>query len=139
MHLAMRIAILCNDRLAFPALDYVLSTGFTVAVAMPAREHENQMLVQSKCRLANIPFELFSRRDFNTRIVEWLEKHKPDVVLVKTFPFLIPEQALRLPRYGFINFHYAPLPHWRGANPLFWMIRNGATKGGVTVHQMTKE
>src|SRR5689334_15249724 len=117
----MRIAILCNDRLAFPALDYLLSTGFTVAVAMPLREHENQLLVRDKCRKANIPFELFSKKNFHDDIMDWLGRYKPDVVLVKTFPFLIPEKALALPRYGFVNFHYAPLPQWRGSNPLFWM------------------
>lgn len=58
------------------------------------------------------------------------------MVLVKTFPFLIPPAALAIPKHGFINFHYAPLPAWRGANPLFWMLRNGADEGGVTVHEM---
>jgi methionyl-tRNA formyltransferase len=66
-----------------------------------------------------------------------LSEYNPDVVLVKTFPFLVPTEALGLPRYGCINFHYAPLPAWRGSNPLFWMIRNGAKTGGVTIHEMT--
>jgi methionyl-tRNA formyltransferase len=61
------------------------------------------------------------------------------VVLVKTFPFRIPAKALQLPRHGFINFHYAPLPAFRGSNPLFWMIREGVTHGGVAVHRMNEK
>jgi methionyl-tRNA formyltransferase len=57
-------------------------------------------------------------------------------VLVKTFPFRIPASVLKQPKYGFINFHYAPLPKFRGSNPLFWMIKEQVTMGGVTVHQM---
>jgi methionyl-tRNA formyltransferase len=56
-----------------------------------------------------------------------------------TFPFKIPPDALDLPRHGFVNFHYAPLPEWRGSNPLFWMIRNKVTTGGVTVHRMNED
>jgi methionyl-tRNA formyltransferase len=133
----MRIAILCNDRIALPALDYLFSSGLIVAVGMPDRMHETQLVVRNRCHAANIPFTLFTKKDLSIDLQAWLAEYKPDVVLVKTFPFLIPADALALPKYGFINFHYAPLPAWRGANPLFWMLRNRATMGGVSVHEMT--
>ncbi|MDP4261967.1 MAG: formyltransferase family protein [Bacteroidota bacterium] len=133
----MRIAVLCNDRVALPALDYLIGSGLVVAVAMPDRIHETQIVVKNKCVQANIPFQLFNKKNFGTAIVTWLNEYKADTVLVKTFPFLIPAEALAIPEYGFINFHYAPLPGWRGSNPLFWMLRNGAREGGVTVHEMT--
>jgi methionyl-tRNA formyltransferase len=133
----MRIAILCNDRAALPALDYLLGSGLTVAVAMPARLHETQAVVKERCLRMNVPFHLFKKKNFELEIINWLNTCQPDVVLVKTFPFLIPAEALKIPKHGFINFHYAPLPEWRGANPLFWMLRQGETMGGVTVHEMT--
>lgn len=132
----MRIAILCNDRVALPALDYLLGSGQAVAVGMPARDSEMQILVRERCTQSGIPLNLFSKKNFTGQIMQWLSDCEPDVVLVKTFPFLIPAEALNIPSFGFINFHYAPLPAWRGANPLFWMIRNGARTGGVTVHEM---
>jgi len=132
----MRIAILCNDRIALPALDYLLTTGSVVAVGMPDRIHETQIIVKNRCLQANVPFQLFNKKNLEADILNWLQTCKPDVVLVKTFPFLIPVNALKVPAYGFINFHYAPLPAWRGSNPLFWMLRNGETTGGVTVHEM---
>ncbi len=58
------------------------------------------------------------------------------LVLVKTFPWKISSIALKIPKYGFINFHYAPLPEFRGTNPLFWMIKDRVSEGGVTVHKM---
>jgi methionyl-tRNA formyltransferase len=133
----MRVAVLCNDRIALPALDYLLGTGLAVGVGMPARTNEMQLLTKQRCQAANIPFTLFNKKDLVYYLRAWLDDCKPDVVLVKTFPFLIPEEILNVPRYGFINFHYAPLPAWRGSNPLFWMVRNRASQGGVSVHEMT--
>jgi len=133
----MRIALLCNDRIALPALDYLLSTGELVAAGMPVRLSETQPVVRERCRREQIPFRTFEKKHFEAAIHDWLQQCLPDVVLVKTFPWLIPASVLQLPRHGFINFHYAPLPAWRGSNPLFWMLRNQATMAGVTVHEMT--
>ncbi len=44
---------------------------------------------------------------------------------------------LDIPRHGFVNFHYAPLPQYRGSKPLFWMMKDGVKETGVTVHRMT--
>lgn len=134
----MRIAILCNDRIALPALDQLLATGLVVAVGIPQRNQEIRLLIEKPCVQANVPIQGFHKRTVDTDLLGWLTRFRPDVVLVKTFPFLIPAEAIRMPKFGFINFHYAPLPEWRGANPLFWMIRNRATSGAVTVHEMTE-
>lgn len=134
----MRIALLCNDRVALPALDYLLSTGLLVAVGMPDRSSEVQMLVQMRCKNAGVPFSIFSKSALAESLQEWLKEIRADVVLVKTFPFLVPASVLTVPKFGFVNFHYAPLPAFRGPNPLFWMIRNRVPTGGVTVHEMSE-
>lgn len=134
----MRIAILCNDRIAIPALDQLIAAGLVVAAGMPLRMQENRLVVEHRCKRAGIPLEFFSRQNFEQELTGWLQKYRPDVVLVKTFPYLVPASVLSIPTHGFINFHYAPLPEWRGANPLFWMIRNQEPAGGVTVHEMNE-
>jgi methionyl-tRNA formyltransferase len=139
VYLIMRIALLCNDRIALPALDQLLAARLVVALGMPKAAHEINLLVQRKAAAAGVPVQLFTRTNFAAEIMEWLDRVQPDVVLVKTFPYRIPAEAIAKPKYGFINFHYAPLPEWRGSNPLFWMIRNQASIGGVSVHQMDEE
>jgi len=134
----MRIAILCNDRIALPALDFLVSSGLTVAVGMPDRAGETQTLVKNRCVLTSIPFQLISKKTLKDDLLNWMDSNKPDVVFVKTFPWLIPAEVLTIPQYGFINFHYAPLPAWRGSNPLFWMLRNRENMGGVSVHEMSE-
>lgn len=132
----MRIAILCNDRLGIPALQQLVQSGLVKAAATSDRSPEMMMVMQQMSKQANVPSQIFTRKNFESALLSWLDQHKPDVVFVKTFPFRIPASALAIPRHGFINFHYAPLPQFRGSNPLFWMIRNRAPSAGISVHRM---
>lgn len=132
----MRIAVLCNDRLGFPAIHQLLPHRLIVAAGTSDRIPETRMILQQLCAQGGIPLQIFTQKNIESQLMAWLEQHKPDVVLVKTFPYKIPAAALLVPKYGFINFHYAPLPEYRGSNPLFWMIRNGIREGGLTVHRM---
>lgn len=135
----MRIAVLCNDRVAIPAIDQLLSAKLLVAAGMPDHVHETRAVVQNRCDHYKVPFRLFTKKELKEQLMHWLDEYEPDVVLVKTFPFRIPGEVIARPKHGFVNFHYAPLPEWRGSNPLFWMIRNQVTSGGVTVHRMSAE
>lgn len=132
----MRIAVLCNDRLGLPALQQLAQNRLVQAAATADVSPEMVTIMHQLTAQGGVPTQVFSREGFEDALLLWLEKHRPDVVLVKTFPFKIPAAALHIPKYGFINFHYAPLPGFRGPNPLFWMIRNRSPKAGVTIHRM---
>jgi methionyl-tRNA formyltransferase len=132
----MRIAVICNDRLGLPALQQLVQNRLVQAVATSDRSPEMMSIMKLVTQQGGVPSHVFTRKNFDNDLIDWLKKYQPDVVLVKTFPFRIPAAALLIPKYGFINFHYAPLPEYRGSNPLFWMIRNGIRTGGVAVHSM---
>ena len=59
----------------------------------------------------------------------------PDVAVVACFTRRIPPAALAVPRLGFLNLHPSLLPFYRGPQPLFWQLRDGALTG-ATVHYM---
>ncbi|HTF05453.1 MAG TPA: formyltransferase family protein, partial [Bacteroidia bacterium] len=132
----MKIAVLCNDRLALPALRLLIQNKLVVAVGTPNRESEFRAVITELCKQGSVPLQVFAQKEFESSLANWLQQHHPDVVLVKTFPWKIPGVLLTVPAHGFINFHYAPLPEWRGPSPLFWMIRNRAKEIGVSVHRM---
>lgn len=46
---------------------------------------------------------------------------------------------LALPRLGCINVHGALLPRYRGRLPSFWVLANGESETGATVHFMNEE
>jgi methionyl-tRNA formyltransferase len=69
------------------------------------------------------------------RIALLLEPYEPDLVVCCGFPWLIPPEALGVPRLGAINIHPSLLPRWRGPLPVAWAVRSGEDLGS-TVHRM---
>lgn len=135
----MKFLILCNDRLALPAVQELLRSNLVAAVAMTKRQSEVHSIVQMMCASHQVPFIQLDKTSFSLELRAAIMQYQPEAVLVKTFPWKIASELLRLPAKGFVNFHYAPLPEFRGANPLFWMIKEGSKEIGVTVHKMTEE
>ncbi|MCC6684638.1 MAG: hypothetical protein IT247_06175 [Bacteroidia bacterium] len=133
----MKIAILCNSRLAIEAIKYLANTGELLVCGIPDRAHEENEEIAHLCAGLNIPVRCISRDGLQTDMTVMIKEFNLDAVLVFTFPYIIPEKLLRLPAYGFINFHFGILPAYRGADAIFWQIKNRETMGGISIHQMT--
>jgi methionyl-tRNA formyltransferase len=73
------------------------------------------------------------------RIAPLLRPYEPDLALCTGFPWKVPVAALSVPRYGWMNGHPSLLPHYRGASPVSWAIRNGERELGFTFHRMDAE
>ena len=62
-----------------------------------------------------------------------------DVILVAGFRRLIPSNIIQLARSAAVNFHTSLLPKHRGGTPTRWVIRNGESETGITVHELSEE
>jgi methionyl-tRNA formyltransferase len=63
---------------------------------------------------------------------------QPDIVVSMTFPYRIPPEITSVPRYGAVNLHPAPLPKYRGPNPLR-PFYEGYPTIGATLHRTEAE
>jgi len=61
---------------------------------------------------------------------------QPDLIVVACFPWRLPVDLLNLPRLGCINIHPSLLPIGRGPEPVFWTLRRGERRTGVTIHRI---
>jgi methionyl-tRNA formyltransferase len=68
--------------------------------------------------------------------VNWVSSLNPDLIVVNSFPYLLPKALLDIPPLGSINLHGSLLPKYRGANVLQWAIIHGETETGITMHYM---
>jgi methionyl-tRNA formyltransferase len=59
-----------------------------------------------------------------------------DLVVCTGFPWLVPEEALAVPRLGVVNGHPSLLPRYRGPFPIAWAVRNGEAEIGMSYHLM---
>ena len=68
-----------------------------------------------------------------------LEALRPDRVLVSCYPYRVPESLLCSVPSGWFNIHPSLLPDYRGPSPVFWQLRDGRDRIGVTLHRMSSE
>jgi len=69
----------------------------------------------------------------------FVEEMRPDRVLVSCYPYPVPESLLNTVPSGWLNIHPSLLPEYRGPSPLFWQLRDGQDRIGVTLHRMIPE
>lgn len=68
------------------------------------------------------------------RVAPMIAALRPDLIVSFTFPFRIPPEVTSIPRHGAVNLHPAPLPRYRGPNPVR-MIYDGDPELGATLHR----
>ncbi|PQJ09103.1 hypothetical protein CJD36_021260 [Flavipsychrobacter stenotrophus] len=132
----MKIALLCNNKMAFPALQTIAASGHLCGVVTTGRDKEIVAFVGQFCEANDVPCNIISDEDRWIQLSCWLRAIQPDVVFVMTFPWKVPAHLLQVPQLGFINFHYGLLPEMRGADPIFESIRQRRATAGLTVHKM---
>ena len=72
-------------------------------------------------------------------LADVLREARPDVVFAACYPRRIDDDAVAASGAGGFNVHPAVLPAYRGPSPVFWQLRDGCARGGVTVHRVTGE
>ena len=86
-------------------------------------------------RKNNVP--LFCPENVNTG--EWFEKISswaPQVLFSFYYRHLLAGELLAIPPGGAFNLHGSLLPYYRGRCPVNWVLVNGETQTGVTLHRM---
>jgi methionyl-tRNA formyltransferase len=60
---------------------------------------------------------------------------RPDAVVMASFDQIIGARSLAIPVHGWLNIHPSALPEYRGPEPVYWAIADGATESGITLHR----
>jgi len=131
-----RIAILCNNKMAMPALQRMAGTGVLCSIATADKDPEVVHVFGEKAAELRVPYYTISGKNHTDQLHEWLDAVQPDMVFVITFPWRIAASLLAIPKMGFWNFHFGLLPEMRGADPIFESIRQRKQVAGATVHAM---
>lgn len=135
-----RIAVICNaDGLAMPAINYLFTNGFLAGVGVLKKYQKFLQPKLLNIGMAENRIESFDKSDWVQAKSEWLKRIDADVVWVFGFPWKIPSGLLSIPEQGFFNFHFGLFPQYKGADPIFWQIRNKEEKAGFVIHKMTEE
>ncbi len=135
----MRIVVFCNGAFALPSLDELIKRKKLAGIVTGGNPHDGLDRVHMAAGQHGIPVCHVQKKEMKTQLEDCLRQFSPDIVLVFTFPYKIPQQVLSVPAFGFYNFHGSLLPNYAGSHPLFWQIKNQEPYSGVTVHKMDEE
>ena len=112
-----------------------------VGVVTHADDPEERVWFRSLGRLAeSLSVPVLEPESPNTpatvrQVSEWC----PDYIISAYYRKLLGPELLKLPTYAALNLHGSLLPRYRGRAPVNWVLVNGETETGVTLHHMTAE
>ena len=108
------------------------------AVVIPL--HCSEMIEETRLALktTEIPVITVEKNNFEEQAMQAIEKYEVNTGLVVTFSFIIPRSVFSLPVNGFFNVHPGLLPAYRGADPVFYQVKNREKFAGVTVHKINE-
>ena len=142
-----RIAVL-GSRTAFTrqAVDSLCGLGVPpvalIVDAIPPRRTRGPIAVEVRETAAAVAevhgVEVVRAPDPNhPEAIAALERVEPDLLLLACLPHVVRRATRHVARLGALNLHPSGLPRFRGPNPVFWQLRAGIARAGVTVHVAT--
>lgn len=76
----------------------------------------------------------------NKELEKWQQLGQDlDFALLASFGQILSLQVLKIPQYGFLNWHPSCLPKYRGASPMQAVLKDGKASTALSWLEMTKE
>ncbi|MDY7563729.1 bifunctional UDP-4-amino-4-deoxy-L-arabinose formyltransferase/UDP-glucuronic acid oxidase ArnA, partial [Pseudomonas sp. RTC3] len=122
-------------------IEALLNAGYEIAAvfthADDPKENTFYGSVAQLCARKGIP--VHAPEDANHPLwIERISKLNVDYLFSFYYRHLLGEQLLACASKGAFNLHGSLLPHYRGRAPANWVLVNGETETGVTLHRMVK-
>jgi|SRR5215470_15635820 len=141
----MRLVFAGTPEAAVPALDALLASRHEVAAVVtrpdaPAGRGRKVEASPVARRAAAAGIEVLTpARPREEEFLDRLREIGPDCCPVTAYGALLPQAALDIPRYGWVNLHFSVLPAWRGAAPVQHAILHGDDVTGASTFLIVKE
>ncbi len=125
-------------RLALAALDTLERLGVTpVAVVVPGiRSGADVDMVAARTREKSLRLLVQPRRPDLAPLLETVQSLQPDLMLVWSYPMLLPPELTGLAAMGAFNIHSGKLPEYRGGHVMMWALINGERETAATLHRV---
>lgn len=93
--------------------------------------------LRASCRALGLPFHR-SGNVMESETLDFVRSQEPDVI-VSLCHQILKEPLISMAPLGIVNVHPGVLPDFRGIQPYFWELSEGAPQGGATLHLIEDE
>ncbi len=138
----MKVAVFGYHNIGYECLKVLIEAGEQiVAIVTHQDDPGEEIWFQSVAELArthNLP--VYTPSNPNTPpFIDLIRKCAPDLILSFYYRRLLSKELLAIPPLGGINLHGSLLPKYRGRCPVNWVLINGESETGVTLHYMIEK
>jgi methionyl-tRNA formyltransferase len=140
----VRIVVAGTPEVAVPALDALAASGHEIVAVVTRPDATagrgrkvSRSPVGAWADAHDVPV-LQPKRPSEPEFLAELTALAPDCCPVIAYGALVPQAALDIPRYGWVNLHFSVLPAWRGAAPVQHAIMAGDEVTGATVFRLER-
>ena len=134
-----KILLLCGGKFAFKALQSLAFEKYLCGIGIGKGSQTVIDTLENASEDCSVAFESFPTKKSILKMKDWIESVQPDYIFSISFPFLIPEGILSYGPSRFINFHLGPLPQYRGAMPIFEVLKNQEKETAICAHFMNSK
>ena len=135
----MKVLFFGYSQIGYRAVKLLAERGDDVLAVVTHRDdpHENRWYKTPAEAASEHGFRVIYSEDLGSGSVEELaESLAPDLILSVFYRDLLSERVLKAARLAALNLHPSLLPAYRGRAPINWVLVNGETETGVTLHHM---
>ena len=129
----MKIGYFADGPWSHKALELISSSeGLDIVFIVPRFDTQDAVLKgwAEKLGVPFIPTKNVNTQDF----ISTMDDFKPDLLVSMSFNQILKKEIIDYAPKGFVNCHAGALPFYRGRNPLNWVLINGESSFGITVH-----
>ncbi|OGQ49870.1 MAG: hypothetical protein A2W66_10220 [Deltaproteobacteria bacterium RIFCSPLOWO2_02_56_12] len=139
---SVKVAVFAYHDVGYECLKVLIdSKEETVTVVTHEDDPKEEIWFQSVAELArqhHLP--VYTPSSPNTPgFIDLIRKLAPDLILSFYYRRILSRELLAIPRLGGINLHGSLLPKYRGRSPVNWVLVNGESETGVTLHYMVEK
>lgn len=138
---ASKVVVCAYHNVGYCCLRELLAQGADVAAVFTHEDSKTENIwfdsVEKLAREKAIP--CFTSDVNLPENIEILRSIAPDFIFSFYYRMMIGNQILSLPKQGALNMHGSMLPKYRGRVPVNWVVINGETETGATLHHMVEK
>lgn len=135
----MKAVVFAYHDMGCAGIQSLLDAGYDIAAIFthPDNPGENHFFGSVARIAAEQGIPVWAPEDVNHPLwIERIREIKPDVLFSFYYRNLLCDDILNIAPQGAFNLHGSLLPKYRGRAPLNWVLVNGESETGVTLHRM---
>lgn len=138
----MKAVVFAYHDIGCAGIKSLIDAGYEIQAVFTHVDDQNENTffgsVAQICAEHDLP--VFAPEDVNHPLwVERIQKLAPDVIFSFYYRHLLSQPILDIPQVGAFNLHGSLLPRYRGRAPANWVLVNGESETGVTLHKMVTQ